>query len=383
MSVNSKKFWMLPVLLLGVVACSDDNDGNDVPPPSGGQELTCEIQSPAEGAEIDMSKGMTIKGDASANVGQIEAVVLKVGGVEVAEVTAVPFTYDYAFAADQAEGALKIELSVTGDQGGSATCAVNVMLKGAAPEPGVDEMVDSRDNHVYRTVQIGAQTWMAENLAYLPKVYKPAAAVDANGEPRYFVLNYDGEDTAAAKATEEYKKYGVLYNWYAAMNEANAEGGDAEAVPSGVQGVCPDGWHLPSKAEWKKLEDYVASQLDPVQGNGWYNEFDGVWVFDEDCKNVWSALAALEGWGESLSSQENPDLANGPRDTFHFSAMPAGSCWQTGTFGFSESTATFWLTDYQANGSATVDISNLKYSLTYSKSGLQPTRGYSVRCVKD
>ena len=87
--------------------------------------------------------------------------------------------------------------------------------------------------------------------------------------------------------TQEAKKYGVLYNWYGAMDQENAQGGSADAVPSGVQGICPAGWHLPSKAEWQVLEDYVASQLPPVKGNGWYNDLDGEWVFDEDCKNVW------------------------------------------------------------------------------------------------
>lgn len=382
-----KRCWMLPALLLVAVACSDDKEepGTPTPEPAPEEEqvVTCKIQSPVEGAEINLSEAMTIQADASVNVGSITTVLLKVGDVVVTEVKTVPFTYDYTFAADQAEGALKIELTVSGDQGASATSEVNVTLVKPVPEPAADEMVDPRDNHIYRTVQIGTQTWMAENLAYLPVVHKPAAAVDANGEPRYFVLNYDGEDTAAAKATTEYQKYGVLYNWYAAMNEANSQGGDAEAVPSGVQGICPEGWHLPSKAEWQILEEYVASQLDPVQGNGWYNEFDLVWVFDDDCKNVWSALAGLEGWGESSTSQENPDLANGPRDTFHFTGIPAGQCWQTGTFGFSETSATFWATDVQSYGSGTVALNNMQYNLDYSKSGLQAARGYSVRCLKD
>lgn len=472
-----KKLWMLPVLLAAAVACSDDK-GEDVPPPSVEQHLTCRISSPAAGAEIDMSSKMTIegeaaadagkiskvtltvggkvvpevstvpfayayefasdqaagdlklvltvegdagatasdevtvvlkapvqhvacaitepaegavvdlgakmtiKGEASADIGRISGVVLKVDGKAIADVTAVPFTYEYAVAADHAVGALKIELSVEGDKGGKDSSEVTVTLKQPAPQPGVDEMVDLRDNHVYRTVKIGEQTWMAENLAYLPFVNKPSATVDAV-KPLCFVLNYDGEDVAAAKATEEYKKYGVLYNWYGAMNQEDAQGGNAEAAPSGVQGICPDGWHLPSKAEWKQLEAYVASQLPPVKGDGWYNDLDGVWVFEENCKNVWAALAGLEGWSASNTSQENPDLANGPRDTFKFTGIPAGQCWQTGAFGFSESSAIFWTTDMQSQGSGYVVLNNLQYGLEYSKFGTQPQRGYSVRCVKD
>lgn len=99
-------------------------------------------------------------------------------------------------------------------------------------------MVDTRDNHVYRTVKIGDQTWMAENLAYLPSVNKPSATVGAT-VPLYFVLNYDGEDVAAAKATEEYKKYGVLYNWYGAMDQENAQGGSADARSERCPGNLP------------------------------------------------------------------------------------------------------------------------------------------------
>lgn len=134
-----------------------------------------------------------------------------------------------------------------------ATSEVNVTLKKTEPTPEPEEgkMIDPRDNHEYKIVTIGEQIWMAENLAYLPSVSKPEAAATSDGDPLYFVFNYDGEDVNAAKATKEYKTYGVLYNWYAAMNQKNATGGDAEAIPSGIQGICPSGWHLPSKAEWK------------------------------------------------------------------------------------------------------------------------------------
>lgn len=58
------------------------------------------------------------------------------------------------------------------------------------------------------------------------------------------------------------------------MNKENEEGKDADAVPSGVQGICPSGWHLPSKAEWKILENFVAEQLTPVEGDVWEDDLE-------------------------------------------------------------------------------------------------------------
>ena len=215
-----KKFGFFLFAVLGLIACGDDN--ND---PTPEQHVTCSISAPAEGATVNIAEKMTIKGEATIDFGEISNVTLKVGGKAISEVTAVPFSYDYTFEANQTEGALKIELTVKGDQGTMATSEVNITLTKPepTPEPGEGEMVDSRDNHVYKTVEIGEQTWMAENLAYLPKVNKPAAAATCEGEPLYFVYDYDGEDVNAAKNTETYKTYGVLYNWYAAMNKENEE----------------------------------------------------------------------------------------------------------------------------------------------------------------
>lgn len=98
---------------------------------------------------------------------------------------------------------------------------------------------DPRDGKVYQTVVIGNQVWMAENLAYLPSVNMVADGSDDAAGSYYYVYGYDGTNVADAKATDNYATYGVLYNWTAAMN------------------ACPDGWHLPSDAEWTELTDYL------------------------------------------------------------------------------------------------------------------------------
>ncbi len=110
---------------------------------------------------------------------------------------------------------------------------------------------DPRDGNHYNTVKIGNQIWMAENLKYLPSVVGPGTGSQTT--PYYYVYGYDGTNITDAKATANYTTYGVLYNWSAAMNGAAS----STANPSGVQGVCPTGWHLPSDAEWTELTDYL------------------------------------------------------------------------------------------------------------------------------
>ena len=103
-------------------------------------------------------------------------------------------------------------------------------------------MTDPRDNQVYRIVNIGDFTWMAENLNY---------KVDSS---------YCYNDSA-----EKCEKYGRLYTWYAAVGMSKEECGvehDYECVSEEevVQGICPDGWHLPADWEWKVLFDLVGGQ---------------------------------------------------------------------------------------------------------------------------
>ena len=110
---------------------------------------------------------------------------------------------------------------------------------------------DFRDNNIYRTVKISSQCWMAENLAYLPSVSPSSTGSDIT--PYYYVYDYQGTDVSVAKTSTNYQTYGVLYNWPAVMNGESS----STSVPSGVQGICPSGWHLPSDGEWTVLTNYL------------------------------------------------------------------------------------------------------------------------------
>jgi uncharacterized protein (TIGR02145 family) len=117
-----------------------------------------------------------------------------------------------------------------------------MILTGCWKEPDINyetgTFTDSRDNHVYKLAKIGQQTWMDENLAWLPSVNSKTTF--SKTEPLYYVYGYDaGGNVNTAKKQKNYAVYGVLYNWPAALT------------------ACPSGWHLPSDEEWKVLENYL------------------------------------------------------------------------------------------------------------------------------
>lgn len=89
-------------------------------------------------------------------------------------------------------------------------------------------------------MKIGDQWWMAENPAYLTKVSPSSDGTYT--EPYYYVIGYEGTNVETTKATDNYNKYGVLYNWLAA------------------KAACPPGWHLPSDTEWTELANYFGGE---------------------------------------------------------------------------------------------------------------------------
>jgi uncharacterized protein (TIGR02145 family) len=147
-----------------------------------------------------------------------------------------------------------------------------------------ENTISDYDGNVYKTVAIGTQTWMAENLrtthyadgSPIPKVSDtPGWDALLDTDPAYSWYNDDSIQNSGA--------YGALYTWEGAMNgEASSN-----SVPSGVQGVCPSGWHVPSLEEWAILHSYLIL-------NG-YN-YDGTALGNKIGKSV----AAISHWRTSL-----------------------------------------------------------------------------------
>jgi uncharacterized protein (TIGR02145 family) len=135
--------------------------------------------------------------------------------------------------------------------------------KNQSPTPTATTFTDSRDGKVYKTVTIGTQTWMAENLNY-------------QGLPA-------GSDTCYDNISSNCTTYGALYTW----NAANL--------------AAPAGWHLPSDDEWKTLEMYLGmSQSDADITSAFRGIDEGIKV-----KEGGSSGLNLKLGGDYLSSFQN------------------------------------------------------------------------------
>ena len=218
------------------------------------------------------------------------------------------------------------------------------------PQEAPNTFTDSRDGKVYKTVTIGEQVWMAENLAYLPSVVGPAT--ESYTDPYYYVYGYDGTSVATAKATTNYQTYGVLYNWPAALS------------------ACPPGWHLPSDAEWTQLEEYLIA-------NG-YN-YDGTTTGNQIAKS----MANYSGWNTSstVGAVGNTDYPE-YRNKSGFTALPGGYRSNKGTFNGVGLNGNWWSsTRYPTNNAW---YRRLYYNTSSVNSyNTNKDLGFSVRCVRD
>lgn len=230
------------------------------------------------------------------------------------------------------------------------------------PCPNASTMTDY-DGNVYNTVQIGSQCWMKENLRtkhYSEGTSLTLGETNSTDIAYYYYPNNDSNNVST---------YGYLYNWNAVMNGASSSNNN----PSGVQGICPIGWHVPSANEWRLLINYVSTQSDYVLG--------------DDHSNIAKALADSIGWDINPSSWNiignNLNLNN----TTGFGVRPAGSfSSSSGTpyyFHGLSSSGSYW----SSSNSSTTKSSYFKIDNTkaYIRDLNQDNRdcGFSVRCVKD
>jgi len=204
------------------------------------------------------------------------------------------------------------------------------------------------DGNEYKTVKIGEQWWMAEDL----KVTQYADGTQLNHVPEESDWKFLSNEEKAYCYYDNNpdSKYGVLYTWSAATGnfsiQENAEG---------VQGVCPDGWHIPSNLEYEALENFILEEGHPIIETG-------------------KPLKSLSGW----------DTNNGT-DEYGFNAFPGGQ--RGGGFGskapFSgEGIRGFWWSSYAQVNYASILSLHSGDDGFYLTSAIKKA-GFCVRCIKD
>jgi len=198
----------------------------------------------------------------------------------------------------------------------------------------------------YETVAIGEQVWFKRNLNYAPT----DSGVAANSR-----CYEDNGDSCA--------QYGRLYNWATAMalpdycNKASC----ASQIKTPHKGICPDGWHIPTNADWEKLFRYV----------------DGSVGTDSPYKSdvAGKYLKSKSGWNDYEGSSGNGE------DTYGFSALPGGVGYPDGFYNAGNNG--HWWSSSEIN-SANAFRRNIYYDkdivgyYSYGKALL-----LSVRCVRN
>lgn len=208
-------------------------------------------------------------------------------------------------------------------------------------------MTDSRDKKVYKTVKIGEQTWMAENLNYADSATTPSLL------ERSWCYNNDSANCVVA---------GRLYTWAAAIDSAKLYNdksidcgyGKTCSLPDTVYGICPPGWHLPDKTEWSKLFTAVGGK-----------------------STAGKILKSQTGWNDHIGTSGNGT------DAYGFSAFPAGGRGNDGAFGGEGLYAYFWsATEYGSyNNPFSMDLYyDTEGASLYSYS---KNVAFSVRCLED
>lgn len=234
-------------------------------------------------------------------------------------------------------------LRFTAYSGNAATVRVEKPISDLSLDFKFQECIDYDGNN-YHAVQIGDQLWMGENLK---------SENDANGNS----ISKECYNSQASNC----ETYGGLYLWNTIMNGESS----TDNAPSGVQGICPDGWHLPSDQEWKDLEIELGMSVADANSTGDRGLDEG------------SELAGYEElWDSNILTDENDFGTTG------FDAKPAGLIDHvSGSYYIGQQTY-FW-TCTEKDGS-TGWIRNIKYNMTRSlRSTNDKANALPVRCVKN
>lgn len=249
--------------------------------------------------------------------------------------------------------------------------------KPTAPNNVIPNAIKDIDGNSYDAVVIGQQTWMLQNLR--TKKYADGTPItymyDPSDPSDYPICTSPGE-TSYMSSENSYPpnaniSTGLLYNWLAAVNCSNS----SNTVPSHVQGACPNGWHIPSKAEWQQLVDYVESMT----------------VCDCGLRHIAKSLSSVDTWRHSGVGC-SPGNSTSSNNNSGFNAIAAGRMLSrdeaAGIYNYDFSySANYWSCTKEKVNSTYVDSTPCSFKLEYNYPSVALDNSsftyLSVRCIKD
>ena len=248
------------------------------------------------------------------------------------------------------EGTLVYTISGTPTTAGTANFAITFGGKSCSITIAVDEVtqnptsgygpnITDAESNSYKTVYIGTQQWMAENLKV--SKYSDGTTIPNITDNTQWQNNTTGAWAYFNNDAANNAKYGKLYNWYAVSKTSN-----------GNKNVCPTGWHVPTDAEWIVLTDYL----------GGYNVAGG------KLKEV-----GTTSWNSPNTSATNTSL---------FTGLPGGFRYYNGYYDNIGSYGYWWSSSEYDTFTAwnrSLDSSNGIADSGFSIKG----NGLSVRCLRD
>ena len=224
---------------------------------------------------------------------------------------------------------------------GGKTCSITIDVENAIQNPtsGYGPNITDIDGNTYKTVYIGGQQWMAENLKV--SKYSDGTTIPNIPDNIQWQNNTTGAWSYYNNDVANNAKYGKLYNWVAASKTTN-----------GNKSVCPTGWHVPTDAEWTVLTDYLGGES--------------------------IAGGKMKEVGTTNWNSPNTDATN----TSLFTGLPGGYRYYGGNYGGIGNYGYWWSSTesypFTAWHRSLVSISGVAYRTnSYKEYGL------SVRCLRD
>lgn len=171
--------------------------------------------------------------------------------------------------------------------------------------PGTN-LTDSRDGKIYKTAQIGTQLWMAENLNHGMVIHDSVEATDNDTIEMYYYNNSDSLGNL----------YGGLYLWDEMMQYTTT---------ASTQGVCPDGWHLPSDEEWMTLEKFLGMADSTVVKTSWRGTDNEGTKLKDESSDFWSIPGSNESGFSGIPGGRLNDSTNPAYDGKRFQDLGVAS----------------------------------------------------------